>query len=195
MKIRVWLWCILCLVGIAPAWAQSPPQLTIQQGHKEGVHRMAFSADGKLLASSSLDHTVHLWDTANGWELAVWDADGEMLNGLAFSADGRVVAGAKGGKIILWDTVTGQKLRTLSVAANISDLLFTPDGKKLLLATEAAANFAGGALLEVDATNGQILRTLAQKDTGLAIYGTPDRHTLLTTNYFTDKSFNHHVRN
>ncbi|MBI2806019.1 MAG: protein kinase [Planctomycetes bacterium] len=64
------------------------------KGHSHGVLALAFSPDGKTLASAGLGQTVRLWHVATGQELLCFKDQPSQVNGLAFSADGRVLAAA-----------------------------------------------------------------------------------------------------
>ena len=79
---------------------------------------MAFSPDGKRLASASGIGTVKVWDAATGQETLTLKGHTERRLGgcpsVAFSPDGkRLASGSVDGTVKVWDAATGQEIRTL----------------------------------------------------------------------------------
>ena len=79
------------------------------------VNSVAFSPDGKTLASGSEDATIKLWDVASGKELRTLAGHSGCVDSVAFSPDGKTLAsGSDDSTIKLWDVASGKKLRTLA---------------------------------------------------------------------------------
>jgi WD40 repeat protein len=92
---------------------------------------VAFSPDGKMVASASDDSTVRLWDSATGSALQTLD-HWDWVSAVAFSPDGKMIASALGDKTVgLWDSATGAALQTLEYDAFIGYLSFSRDGRYL----------------------------------------------------------------
>src|ERR1043166_1374566 len=101
---------------------EAKPELVLQTGYSNffGPTRLAFSPDGRLLATATFHtNTIKLWETATGRELRNLSAGGQNTTSLspvfAFSPDSRFLAAAGGNNSVkVWDLITGREMQTLS---------------------------------------------------------------------------------
>ncbi len=131
---------------------EAKPELVLQTGYNNfyGATRLAFSPDGRLLATATFrTNTIKLWETATGRELRNLSAVGQNTSSLspvfAFSPDSRLLAAAGGNNSVrVWEVATGRELQTLAGgqssfmgALGITYVGFSADGKKLVTISDA----------------------------------------------------------
>src|SRR5436190_526057 len=111
MTFRI-LFPMCCLVALYPQSATAQPGEL--KGHTDKVYSVAFSPDGKLLASGSADKTVRLWNPADGKEVKNLGAHGNSVYCVAFSPDGKLLASASADALVkIWDVAMQKELKTL----------------------------------------------------------------------------------
>jgi WD40 repeat protein len=111
-------------------------------GHVSGVF-VAFSPDGKMLASVSWDATGALWDLATGQRVRTLKSP-MLLTSVAFSPDGRRLAtGDADGTVRLWDVATGREVLMFRELTGDTTVAFSRDGRRL-----AVRGIGGTVILE-----------------------------------------------
>ena len=148
----------------------------ILEDHTEDIWSVAFSPDGKTLASGSYDTTIRLWDVATGKTLNTLTGHTKTVTNVAFSPDGKILAsGSSDTTIRLWDVATGETRHTLSNPDYyVNSVAFSPDGKIL------ASNY-GDTIRLWDVAAGEIRHTLTDTGSARNITFSPDGKTLTWT--------------
>src|SRR6266487_41318 len=123
--------------ALPPAPKRSPQSRVIPQanllyacmGHNSRITTIAWSPDGKYLASASFDRTAQVWDASNGKHILTYRGHNQHVNALAWSHDSKYLASASDdGTVQTWDARTGKTLITFrGHNEEVSAVAWSPD--------------------------------------------------------------------
>jgi WD40 repeat protein len=165
--------------ALTPAAAERPPTMPDRtfSGHKDWIQSVAFSADGKSLASASTDRTIKVWDIANGTVLSTLRGHEGAINAIAYSSDGKWLASAgDDGSVRLWDATGGLRTTLRGLGGSLFAVAFSPDGRHL-----AAGGRDRAVVVWEMETNKRLATLEGHKGDVFALAFTPDGKTLAST--------------
>jgi WD40 repeat protein len=128
----------VCAIPASPgADEPTPPKgvTAVLKGHTEALFGIAFSPDGKTVATASFDKTLKLWETATGKEIKTFEGPQghqQLVLCVAFSPDGQSVAsGSQDNTVKIWDVPTTHFLQELTHTDAVTSLALSADGLRL----------------------------------------------------------------
>jgi len=154
---------------------QNPICIATLTGHSDTVSSVAFSPDGRTLASGSYDRTIKLWDVQSQRQIATLTRHSNCVNSVAFSPDGRTLASGSWDKTIkLWDVQRQRQIATLTGHSSwVMSVAFSPDGRTL------ATGSGGGTIKLWDVHSQGEIATLTGHSKGVwSVAFSPDGRTL-----------------
>lgn len=141
------------------------------RGHSRTLTSVAYSPDGKQLATSGVDGTVRIWDLESDSEVANLTGHTSAVLSVAFHPNGELVASAgPDGTVRLWDLKSKQESKVVvEHDSAIQSVVFSPDGTRLATAC------SDGTVRVWDAETGEPVRTFSGHHAGvLCVAFSPD---------------------
>jgi WD40 repeat protein len=141
-------------------WANATPvpiEIVPQVGHSgRGLvtsRGLAFSADGSVLltASNYSNYEAKLWDIATGRLIRTFSTEGNLVSSAALSPDKKYIALSVAKTVTLWDTQSGEALRSYAVNDNRTQVAFGDNGRVVVTAGNSAVKIW-------DTESGKLLR-------------------------------------
>jgi WD40 repeat protein len=157
--------------------------VALLHGHTDVVYGLAFSADGRLLASASADRTVRIWNVKTRSTVRVLSGHSDTISDVAFSPDGRrLVSASLDHTLRLWDVASGKVLKDMTGHSDqVYSVAFSSDGQYI------ASGSADRSIRLWEGTTGELVKQLAkQGGTVRALSFDPSGHLLLTGSTFGD---------
>ncbi|MBV9125523.1 MAG: hypothetical protein JO112_19415, partial [Planctomycetes bacterium] len=98
--------------AVSPYLISNEQALKILQANQGPIRAVAFSPNGKFLATAGNDNLIHVWGLASGSELRQLAGHQQAVTSVAFAPDGKTLAsGSLDRTVRLWDLATGEEVR------------------------------------------------------------------------------------
>ncbi len=150
---------------VAPSPAREPPAVPagftlrhILQGHTDWIGRIAWSPDGRLLATPSADRTVRVWNAGTGQTVLTLQGHTNAVIAVSWEPNGRLLAsGGDDGTVRVWDADTGHPVRNpMEHTGDVKSVSWSSHGRHL------ASAGVGQTIRVWDAATGQSVHTILE---------------------------------
>ena len=149
----------------------APDTLWIGTSHTASANAVAFSPNGKLLASASADRTVKIWRVADGTLVKTLGGFFDSVTSVTFSHNGQtLVAGSTDRNIKVWNVANWSLIRTVGTTDFLFGVAFSPNDAELA----AAGGYSGNWI--------HIFRTSDWQETALLGYGQEENRAIAYSN-------------
>ncbi|HEV3238705.1 MAG TPA: sigma-70 family RNA polymerase sigma factor, partial [Gemmataceae bacterium] len=157
---------VICLVDVASLKEIKQLAPEKDNGFVDIFQSLAVAPDGKVLATANGSGQVRLWDTATGKELPRCQGGRIFADALAFSADGKRLAGIDKGLVRQWDAASGKEVTPTQGGHrdSVSSLAFTSDGEALV------SSSSDGSVRQWDPATGEERQRISSADAALKEY-------------------------
>jgi WD40 repeat protein len=139
-----------------PANSAINPQIVLPNSQVCNIYSIAYSPDGKLIASGYSTSEIRIWNAKTGVLVNTLYGHADVVWSVAFSPDGKsLVSGSADKTIKCWDVATGTVLRTMTGhSGTVSFVVYSADGVYI------ASGSADKTIKFWDPVNGRLLQTL-----------------------------------
>lgn len=138
------LWALSAAAALAVAGCGTKPRATLDADDSGMIYALAYSPDGKLLASGGAGGKVQLWDALTNQLKHTMPGHDTWVDRAVFSPDSRTLATSTAREVKLWDVQTGELKRALGQEDSGNSwqkFAFTPDGKRIAVVGQFRISF------------------------------------------------------
>ena len=123
---------VACSIGIWLYNVRTGTEKAFLRGHTELVNSVAYSPDGKILASGSNDWTIRIWDVDKRKHIKTLEGHTGKVNSVAYSQDGETIVSGSDDGIRVWNVENwSDKIFYRNENTGIVNMMYSPDGKTL----------------------------------------------------------------
>ncbi len=153
--------------------------------HSRDVSAIAYSTDGKYIASGSYDTTVKLWDIS-GKKLHTFTGHKDVVTSIAFSKDSKFLASSSIDRTVKIWNIESKEVKTLDFAEGINSVVFSTDGKQLAIASGNTATIisadSGAKVQTLTGHSGDVVKVVFSLDGKLLATASADQTVKIWSN-------------